>query len=53
MTELEQILMQRDGVTLAEAKEMISEARKAILNGEDDAMMDILGIEDDYIFDVL
>ena len=53
MTELEQILMQRDGITLAEAKEMIAEAREAILNGEENVMMDVLGIEEDYIFDVL
>ena len=53
MTELEQILMQRVGITLAEAKEMIAEAREAILNGEENVMMDVLGIEEDYIFDVL
>lgn len=47
------ILMKRDGLTEEEAKEMIEETREALNNGEFDAMQVYLGLEDDYIFDVL
>lgn len=47
------ILMKRDDVTEDEAKDMVSEAREALNNGEWDAMQVYLQLEDDYIFDVL
>lgn len=47
------ILMKRDGLTEEEAKEMIEETREALNNGEFDAMQVYIGLEDDYIFDVL
>lgn len=53
MTELERILIERDGISLAEAKELIAECREALENGDTEAMQNILGVEDDYIFDVI
>jgi hypothetical protein len=53
MKELERILIERDGISLKEAQELIAECREAILGGEEDAMQDILGIEEEYIFDVI
>jgi len=50
---LVEILMRRDGVTRREAEEMIDECRDALLNGDDCAIEDYLGLEDDYIFEVL
>lgn len=47
------ILMNRDGITEEEANELISECKEALLEGEDDAIMYYLGLEDDYIFEVL
>lgn len=51
--ELIEILMKRDGISREEAKEMIAECREAILEGDTYAIEDILGLEDDYIFDIL
>ena len=48
-----EILMNRDGVTRAEAKEMIAECREALLNGDEYAIEDYLGLEDDYIFEII
>ena len=47
------ILMKRDGYTLKEAMDAIAECKDAILNGEDYAIEDYLGLEDDYLFDIL
>ena len=47
------ILMERDGYTEREAKELIRETREALLNGDDEAIQDYLGLEDDYIFDII
>lgn len=51
--ELIQILMKRDGISKEEAKEMIAECREALMEGDSYAIEDILGLEDDYIFDIL
>ena len=48
-----EILMKRDGVTRQEAKEMIAECREALMNGDEYAIEDYLGLEDDYIFEIL
>ena len=48
-----EILMNRDGISRVEAKEMIAECREALLNGDEYAIEDYLGLEDDYIFDIL
>lgn len=54
-----EILMKRDGLTEREAKQLLNETRKMIYNcnGNYDEMEDIvidqLGLELDYIFDIL
>jgi predicted RNase H-like HicB family nuclease len=56
MTELERVLVNRDGITLEEARRQIKEVKEMILSGEErleDALLDYLGVEPDYIFDVL
>ena len=53
MTETQRVLMERDGISASEAKEMIREARQALMEGDFEAMADYLGLEDDYIFDLL
>ena len=53
MTETKRILMQRDNLTSKEADDLISECREALENGDYSAMQDYLGLEDDYLFDVL
>ena len=62
MNRVVKILMERDGLTEAEAKAQVREAREemyeAIADGygtEDveDIFSDYLGLEPDYIFDVL
>ena len=50
---LENILMKRDGLTREEAQEEIAECREALENGDYEAINDYLGLEDDYIFDVM
>lgn len=56
MTELERILINRDEISLEDAKEQIREVRELILSGKErpeDALIDYLGAEMDYIFDIL
>lgn len=53
MNRVTKILMERDGLTEAEAESLRLEASEALENGDYDAVNDILGLEDDYIFDVL
>lgn len=56
MTELEQVLVNRDGITLEEARRQIQEVKEMIFSGEErleDALLDYLGVEPDYIFDIL
>lgn len=53
MTETKRILMERDDLTSEEADELIAETREALNNGDWEAMEDYLGLEPDYIFDVL
>lgn len=56
MTELERILVERDGLSLEEARRQIQEVKEMILSGEErleDALLDYLGVEPDYIFDIL
>ena len=50
---LVEILMRRDDVTKAVAKEMIAECKQALLEGDTYAIEDYLGLEDDYIFEIL
>ncbi|SFU36996.1 hypothetical protein [Butyrivibrio sp. INlla21] len=53
MTETKRILMERDGLTSKEADDIIAECREALEGGDYGAMQDYLGLEDDYIFDIL
>lgn len=51
------ILMERDGLTKQEAEERIVEVRSMVEEADpfevDDIVMDELGLEMDYIFDIL
>lgn len=59
MTELEQVLMKRDNMSLAEVRQLISDARKDFDEypenyiDVDQFMEEWFGLEPDYIFDVL
>lgn len=53
MNRVVKILMRRDDMTEAEATELVNECREALENGDYDAIGDYLGLEDDYIFDIL
>ena len=56
MTEIEKILMDRDGMTADEAHQALLEAKTAVhIQGEDpeEVLMDHFGLEPDYIFDLL
>ena len=56
MTELERILVNRDKISLEDVREQIREVRELILSGKErpeDALIDYLGVEMDYIFDIL
>lgn len=47
------ILMERDGNTEKEAKMRILECIDALESGNDDAIAEYLGLEDDYIFGLI
>lgn len=53
MNETIKILMERDGLTEEEAKEQMNECREALMDGDFEAIGDYLGLEDDYIFDLI
>ncbi len=50
---VEEILMKRDGMTQKEAEALRLECAEALESGDHEAIMYYLGLEDDYIFDVL
>ena len=48
------ILMERDGITEQEATDLIDECREQMLEtGSDAPVMELLGLEPDYIMDIL
>lgn len=51
--EIVRILMERDGMTKREAERLIVECREALERGNYEAIQEYLGLEDDYIFDIL
>lgn len=51
--EIIRILMERDGNTEQEAKVRILECIEALESGNDDAIAEYLGLEDDYIFGLI
>lgn len=55
MSELIRVLMRRDGLTRAEAAELIADARARVIDGEDpeEILHDEFGLEPDYVFDLL
>ena len=52
-----EIIAKRDEISIAEAQEMVDECREAIMHSSiweaDDIIMDYLGLEPDYLFDIL
>lgn len=50
---IKKILMERDDLTPQEADELMADTIEALESGDWDAMGDYLGLEDDYIFDLL
>lgn len=55
MTQIERIIMKRDGLTAEEAKEQVEDARRRVVDGEDpeEILYEEFGLEPDYIFDIL
>lgn len=57
MNRVVKILMERDGITREEAEQLIKETREEILEGSpreaDEVMAENLGLEPDYIMDIL
>lgn len=57
MNRVVKILMERDGMTQKEAEELVNEAREEILASDpqevEDIILDVLGLEPDYIMDIL
>lgn len=55
MTELERVLVERDGMSPAEAHELIQSLREDVASGADpeEILYEELGLEPDYIFDLL
>lgn len=53
MSDVAKILMNREGISKHEAEEMVAECREALNNGDYNAIEDYLGLEPDYIFDIL
>lgn len=53
------ILMDRDNITFEEAKQLVVECRNALLDENenliwaDEIIMDYLGLEPDYLYDIL
>lgn len=53
------ILMDRDNITFEEAKQLVIECRNALLDENenliwtDEIIMDYLGLEPDYLYDIL
>ena len=50
---LVELISKRDHVTKEQANDLINECAEALENGDSEAIQDYLGLEDDYIFDVL
>jgi hypothetical protein len=52
-----EIIAKRDEISIAEAQEMVRECRETIMHSSiweaDDIIMDMLGLEPDYLFDIL
>ena len=55
MESLQSVLMHRDDMTAQEACETIDDLRKRVMGGEnpEELLLDELGLEPDYIFDIM
>lgn len=57
MKKIVEILMERDGMTYADAKDLVNETRDVLLSSDpwdaDEIMADMLGLEPDYIMDLI
>ncbi len=53
MNNVERILMERDGLSQEEAHKLRLECADALEHGDGEAIQYYLGLEDDYIFDVM
>jgi hypothetical protein len=57
MEKIVEILMKRDGMTYADAKDLVNETRNLLLTSDpwdaDEIMADMLGLEPDYIMDLI
>lgn len=57
MNKIVKILMERDSMSKEEAEELVNETREEVLAAEsldtDEIIMNNLGLEPDYIFDLL
>lgn len=55
MQSLQSVLMRRDDMTAQEAHDTIAHLRKRVMDGEnpEELLHDELGLEPDYIFDIL
>ncbi len=55
MTELVKVLMERDGMSLEEAKEAVADAQQLVLEGADpeEVLLEEFGLEPDFVFDLI
>ena len=54
-SELARVLMERDKISESEAEDLINEMKELVLDGEDpeEVLLDHVGLEPDYIFDII
>ena len=55
VSELVRVLVERDGLSVDEAQELVEEARELVRDGEDpeEVLAQEFGLEPDYVFDLL
>lgn len=55
MNQIVKILVERDEISVAEAQELLKDARSAVADGDDpeEVLLDWFGLEPDYIFDLI
>ena len=53
MKKVIKILMKRDKMSYDEAKDLVLQCKEALESGDENAIQDYLGLEDDYIFNIL
>jgi len=52
---IKSVIMRRDGISAAEADDMIAQAKERVYEGEDpeEVLAEEFGLEPDYIFDLI